>query len=211
MFPFLWVIDDFLDHAVQVREHALSLTYSRTGSYPGRGSVERLTIPGLEGVVSSIARHQLYANWPPNHAHATCRLTLAEDAEQARIHVDPNDLSGILYLSRPEDCLGGTEFYRHKRTGTDRMPTTLRGLQEMGYNSYGELEQDLLKKDGGDRSKWEQTMMVPMRFNRLVLLQPYYWHTAGPGFGDSIENGRLIYVIFFQQQRSPPPRPPARS
>jgi len=37
----------------------------------------------------------------------------------------------------------------------------------------------------------------PMRFNRLILLQPHYWHTAGPGFGDSLENGRLIYVMFF--------------
>ena len=36
-----------------------------------------------------------------------------------------------------------------------------------------------------------------MRFNRLVLLQPNYWHTAGPGFGDSLENGRLIYLMFF--------------
>ena len=40
-------------------------------------------------------------------------------------------------------------------------------------------------------------MTVPMRFNRLVLLQPHYWHTAGPGFGDSLENGRLIYLMFF--------------
>ena len=31
----------------------------------------------------------------------------------------------------------------------------------------------------------------------LVLLQPHYWPTAGPGFGDSLENGRLIYLMFF--------------
>jgi hypothetical protein len=41
-------------------------------------------------------------------------------------------------------------------------------------------------------------MSVPMRFNRLVLLQPHYWHTAGPGFGDSVENGRLVYLMFFK-------------
>ena len=199
MVPFLWIIDDFLQNAQEVRDQALSLTYSRKGVYPGRGSVERLTIGGLEEVVSSIVRQRLYANWPANHAHSTCRLTLAQHTEPAAIHVDPNHLSGILYLSRPEDCRGGTEFFRHKRTGTDRMPMTLEGLQEMGYNSYSELEQDILHKDGWDPSKWEQTMMVPMRFNRLVLLHPYYWHTAGPGFGDSVENGRLIHVIFFER------------
>ena len=199
MLQFLWVIDDFLANAEQVREHALSLTYSRSGTYPGRGSVERLTIGGLDDAISAITRQRLSADWPDNHAHSTCRVTLARDEGDARIHVDPNYLSGILYLSRPEDCSGGTDFFRHKRTGTDRMPATLKGLQDMGYGSYSELEEDLIHKDGGDRSKWEQTMSVPMRFNRLVLLHPYYWHTAGPGFGDSLENGRLVYLLFYQR------------
>ena len=202
MVPYLWIIDDFLRNPEEVRETALSLTYSRTGHYPGRGSVEKLTIGGLQDVVSSIVRQRLYANWPANHAHSTCRLTLAEHGDEAPIHVDPNPLSGILYLSRPEDCRGGTEFYRHKRTGSDRMPMDPESLANMGYASYAELEQDILHKDGYDRSRWEQTMAVPMRFNRLVLLQPQYWHTAGPGFGDSLENGRLVYLMFFQL--SPP-------
>jgi hypothetical protein len=202
MVPFVWMIDDFLRNPEEVRAQALSLTYSRTGHYPGQGSVERLRIDGLEQVISSVVRQPLQANWPANHAHSTCRLTLAEHGENATIHVDPNSLSGILYLSRPEDCRGGTEFYRHLRTGTDRMPMDPEGLKALGYESYAELEQDILK-EGGDRSKWEQTMMIPMRFNRLVLLQPQYWHTAGPGFGDNVENGRLVYLIFFQRASVP--------
>jgi hypothetical protein len=51
-------------------------------------------------------------------------------------------------------------------------------------------------------------MTVPMRFNRLVLLQPQYWHTAGGSFGDSIENGRLVYLMFFL--RGPGPTAPAQ-
>jgi hypothetical protein len=69
--------------------------------------------------------------------------------------------------------------------------------EETGYSSYEELQQEILGKDALDRSKWELTMTVPMRFNRLVLLQPEYWHTSGPGFGDSLESGRLIYLMFF--------------
>jgi hypothetical protein len=42
-------------------------------------------------------------------------------------------------------------------------------------------------------------MTVPMRFNRLVILQPQYWHTSGPGFGDTVENGRLVYLMFFKR------------
>ena len=208
MVPQLWIIDDFLRNPDEVRNAALSLTYSRTGHYPGRGSVEKLTIEGLDQVVSGIVRQPLYANWPANHAHSTCRLTLAGEGE-APIHVDPNPLSGILYLSRPEDCQDGTEFYRHIRTNSDRMPMDQESLEAMGYSSYAELEKDILLKEGYDRSKWELTMVAPMRFNRLVLLQPQYWHTAGPGFGDSVENGRLVFLMFFQRmapQEVTPPR-----
>ena len=40
-------------------------------------------------------------------------------------------------------------------------------------------------------------MSVPMRYNRLLLLRPWLWHTAGPGFGDRLDNGRLVYLMFF--------------
>jgi hypothetical protein len=40
-------------------------------------------------------------------------------------------------------------------------------------------------------------MTVPMRFNRLLLLRPWLWHTAGPGFGQTLEDGRLVYLMFF--------------
>jgi hypothetical protein len=28
-------------------------------------------------------------------------------------------------------------------------------------------------------------VQVPMRFNRLLLLRLWLWHTAGPAFGDA--------------------------
>lgn len=40
-------------------------------------------------------------------------------------------------------------------------------------------------------------MSVPIRFNRLILLRPWLWHTAGAGFGDRLGNGRLVYLMFF--------------
>jgi hypothetical protein len=44
-------------------------------------------------------------------------------------------------------------------------------------------------------------MQAPMRFNRLIMLRPWLWHTAGTGFGDSMENGRLVYLMFFASAR----------
>ena len=55
----------------------------------------------------------------------------------------------------------------------------------------------ILEQDSVDDSKWGMTMRLPMRFNRLLLLRPWLWHTAGATFGDRIENGRLVYLMFF--------------
>ena len=197
MVPHLFVIDDFLRNAETVRAQALSLTYAVGGRFPGLNSVQKLRIEGLDGVISSLVREPVRAPWSDDFSHGSCRVALASDDKPARIHIDQSHWSGILYLSRPEDCQGGTEFFRHKRTGTDRVPMDPESLRKIGYSSYKELQEDILDKDALDRSNWERTMTVPMRFNRLVLLQPHYWHTAGPGFGDSLENGRLIYLMFF--------------
>jgi hypothetical protein len=196
----LIMIDDFLGEPESFRERALGLTYTQSGAYPGYNSVERINLEGLDQEISGIVREPLRAPSPPE-SHGKCRLALAGDDKPGKIHVDPSYWSGILYLSRPEDCQGGTEFYRHIPTGTDQAPTDVTSLNNMGYFSYPEMRQEILERDAFDRSKWELTMTVPMRFNRLVLLRPWLWHTSGPGFGDSIENGRLIYVMFFRPDR----------
>jgi len=76
-----------------------------------------------------------------------------------------------------------------------------KSLQNVGYSSYEDMQREILDQDALDRSKWEHTMTVLLRFNRLVLLQPHYWHTSGPSFGDSVDNGRLIYLMFFLRSR----------
>ena len=63
------------------------------------------------------------------------------------------------------------------------------------------MHRDIIERDSNDDSQWEMTMRIPMRFNRLILLRPWFWHTAGPAFGDRPENGRLVYLMFFEQAR----------
>ncbi len=191
------VVDDFLQDPVGFRDAALKLTYPpQEGSFPGRNSLERLPLDGLPEFVSTIVGEPLALMTPPQ-SHGKCRITLANDQGKARVHTDPSHWSGVLYLSRPEDCRGGTDFYRHRRTNTDRRPLTHEELAAMGYASSAEMHRDIIEKDSNDDSQWELSMTVPMRFNRLVLLRPWLWHTAGNGFGDSLENGRLVYLMFF--------------
>ena len=52
-----------------------------------------------------------------------------------------------------------------------------------------------------DDAKWEMTHRVPMRFNRLILLRPWLWHTAGESFGSTPADSRLVYLMFFESAR----------
>lgn len=194
----LVIVDDFIDNAEGLRDAALRLTFpDLEGPFPGRNSVERINIGGLAEQVSGIVGERLKPI-TPLHSHGKCRISLAGDKGTGGVHIDPGYWSGILYLSRPEDCRGGTEFFRHRPSGTERAPLDRSELEAMGYDSYETMRREVVEIGGTDPDLWEKVMEVPMRFNRLVLLRPWLWHTAGPGFGDRIENGRLIYVMFFE-------------
>ena len=195
----LIVVDDFLSprDADALRGAALQLTYpDQQGAFPGRNSLERIEIEGLAEAVSRLVGEPVKPV-SPLQSHAKFRVTLAQDKGRAKVHIDQAYWSGILYLSDPGDCQGGTEFFRHLPTSTDRAPLTDAEVAAMGFSSLQEMHRAIIEKDSVDDSKWEMTMRVPMRFNRLVLLRPWLWHTAGPAFGDRIENGRLVYLMFF--------------
>lgn len=199
----LIIVDDFLDNALALREAALKLTYPERpdSQYPGRNSIERINIDGMAQQISRLVGEPLRP-MPPPQAHGKTRITMAGDVGKARVHVDAAHWSGLLYLSRPQDCRGGTEFFRHIQTNTDRAPYTDDEARTLGYPSAKQMVDRVLESDGMDDSKWELTMRVPMRFNRLVLLRPWLWHTAGESFGDALENGRLVYLMFFASAAS---------
>ncbi len=199
MYTTFMVVDDFLDNAEALRAHALTLDYPpQQGQFPGRNSLQRINIDGLTEAVGQLVGERLVAA-PPPQSHAKTRLTLAADKGRGRVHVDESHWSGILYLSRPEDCRGGTEFFRHKATGLDSFPFTREQLDSHGFATTADAHAALIERDGTEDSAWEQLTTVPMRFNRLLLLRPWLFHTAGPGFGDTPENARLVYLMFFNQ------------
>ena len=168
------VVDDFLDNPEQLRNAALQMQYPEVqGVYPGRNSTQRINLEGLNDEVSRIVGEPLVP-LVQNQAHGTCRIAKANDKGKSKVHVDASHWSGILYLSRPEDCQGGTEFFRHIPTNTERAPYSDREAKEkFGAESAKQWTSRVLEQDTNDDSKWEMTMRIPMRYNRLVLLRPW--------------------------------------
>ena len=202
MLPSLTIIDDFLTDPWAARRAALMLDYARPGAggnYPGRDSTTALPMDGINETVSRRLGVDLIGATGTEHGH--CRLTLKADKGRSGVHIDPAFYSGILYLSRPEDCArpgaGGTDFFRHKRTGLERVPTNGAELAATGYDDLDTLISDVVNKDTTQPARWERVMRVPMRFNRLVLFSPWQFHNAAPGFGTDAESARLVMLLFF--------------
>ena len=149
----LIIVDDFLDEPQPLRDAALRLSYpDLKGAFPGRNSVERINIEGLDQAVSRLVGEPVQGQEYPQ-SHAKCRITLAADRGRAKVHVDPSHWSGILYLSRPEDCRGGTEFFRHRATGTERAPYNDEEAARYGYPSAKEMVDRIITDDGKDESR----------------------------------------------------------
>lgn len=196
------VIDDFYANPLEVREQALKLTYpdSPPGTaYPGRTSDQKLLWPNSDQMFSRILGEPLRAK--PGFAHGQFRVSQHGAPRGADIHIDIGVVwAGVLYLTLPQDCQGGTEFFRHKRYKTDGAP-----LDDEDLKAYGDLGtrrddvvRQLIDVEGTKRENWDLLFTVPMRFNRLILFRSYLWHTAGLSFGDTPENARLVQLFFWE-------------
>lgn len=196
--PSLLMIDDFLGNPDVARGAALALGYdpaNKHGNYPGLLSDRPLAIPGLDETVGRLIGHPVTP--APGTSHNHCRLTLKGDRGLSGVHVDPAFYSGILYLSRPQDCRGGTDFFRHRLTGLDRVPPTVAGVHAAGFTDHDALVEGVVNADTLKPSRWERAFTAPMRYNRLILFSPWMFHNAAAGFGDRAENGRLVHLMFF--------------
>lgn len=198
--PSFVMIDDFLANPHELRRQALGLGYDASAkdagaNYPGTVSARALPITGLDAYASRLAGIELTG--APGTLHGHCRLTLKGDHGQSGVHIDPAFYSGILYLTPPAHCRGGTDFFCHRRTGLDAVPRTADGIAAAGYADINALIEDVVNKDTRQPSRWEKSFTAPMRFNRLVLFSPWMFHNSAAGFGTGPDDGRLVYLMFF--------------
>lgn len=202
MLPSLLIIDDFLADPWAARRAALGLSYDparQHGNFPGLNSSTPLDTAAIDAAVSR--QLGLKLGPAPGTQHGHCRLTMKGAKGRSGVHIDPAAYSGILYLSRPEDCArpdaGGTDFFRHKRTGLEAVPQDPARIAASGYADINALVEDVVNKDTTSTARWERTLRVPARFNRLLLFSPWQFHNAAPGFGRTPEDARLVMLLFF--------------
>lgn len=201
----LIVQDNFLKDPYAVRQFALTkVRYLRpeqreeglAGLESAQGYYSKSIIERFERLVGE----KIIVD-PRRFSFGVFAKTFVQDVRRQEIHVDATKWTGILYLSKSQDCQGGTNFYRHKKFGFDKIPSDTK-IREMGYVDRNEfLNRFLPPISSADVNHWELSLFVAMKFNRLVLFKAgEYFHSAGALFGTDDESCRLIQLFFFNTQ-----------
>ena len=210
------VIDDFLADPMPLREQALRMCSSmaaatgaaRPGNFPGVQTPAQPCEPTMQRIAEALGRALKWDSLD----NGALRVSVASDDARADVHVDNPTLKeifgGVLCLSLPEDCQGGTRFYRHRGTGWARRPEA-EALKERGFASFLDFQKRslppnrrlsfdewLTRRD----AIWEPMLELPMRFNRLIIFRSDFFHGITELFGDKPENGRLVQLFHFEAQ-----------
>jgi len=183
----LVIKDDFYTNPDEVRARALGKTYAQ----PPAGT-PRLAVTAICDESESKAMYDRLTPFLPQvednpivGVNILFRYTLANAQKKVFCHVDGCSGAGIVYLSKPEHCAGGTTIYRHKATGDEI------------YN-----KQNRQLYDFRDHAQWEVIEEVEMVYNRLVIYPGQLFHAITPVFfGERIDNSRLTQNVFVYRQR----------
>ncbi len=174
--------DDFYAQPDDIRKLALSKSYNEPPA-----DTPRLAVTAVCNERETMAMGDLLKPYIPQiknnnvvGINVLFRYTLANAQKKVFCHVDGCSYAGLLYLSKPEDCAGGTTIYRHKATGDE---------------IYDKAHKQLY--DFKDAAQWEIISEVEMVYNRLVMYPGQLFHAITPVFfGDSIDNARLTQNVF---------------
>lgn len=211
------VVDNVYRRPEYVRRLALDLDFHRpAGGYPGYFAFATISaMPALELVndlMRDVLGHELGFTDGYRDDLVFAVMTREEHEltpGQRKPHTDGFcDYAGLIYLNLPEQCAGGTSFWRHRRTGLEGAPGSdaanpvLAKLAAASPAAPGE-EDDADLPDGyllESNATWERAQVLPMAFNRLVFYSSYLYHSPWydpRDFGTALDERRLTQNLYF--------------
>tara|TARA_Y100001973_G_C5207048_1_gene342280 strand:+ start:5637 stop:6308 length:672 start_codon:yes stop_codon:yes gene_type:complete len=202
----LLIIDDFYSDPDSIRKRALEANYRPPpfGNFPGKTSfvgpeVQKELIEFVTEMATTYFSELLKFKIPIDLEGSECYYQIIDvpwdsvDEKFKVPHVDYRFKRGIVtipalvYLNEPEQCSGGTAFFRHTPTGMYEIDSPAQ------FHSVYTSEE----------SKWHMHNFVRMKYNRLIMYNGNLMHTALIGenaFGSTIGDCRLTQNIFLHMK-----------
>ena len=190
------IIDNFLKNPEELREIAFKQLFEKTphnkSGNPGWVSVLNLKLNQISKTAEYLTKNY-YEVFSIEKFLQTFQFNLFEGGMPCKYssiipHVDPSFFAFQLYLNLPDECMGGTNFYKHISSRLDHNVEYFdndfkRTEQYWEYTDYKkEIEQNnyntILDYRQIDSSIWELIYEVEMKYNRFVLYPSYIFHSA---------------------------------
>lgn len=184
--PGCWIVDNFYSDPDAVRKFALKQEYQTNNDgeqgYIGRRTHKQFLFPGLKQQFERITGQQI-TRWEDHGMNG--RFQFAKAGEPLVYHCDNQSWAGMLYLTPDAPYQTGTSTYALK--GTD-----------IRHISHPDIQRCFLPGSRNfDRTLFEPVDVFGNVYNRLVIFNAGYLHSASEYFGFTTENSRLWQMFFF--------------
>src|SRR3954447_340240 len=195
----VFTVENFAGDAAAIRERVISCGFGTERGPDGAlyTGISQYPVPHWFGLIAETVGR-------PIVPRLSCfRVNLAGEVPEVWVHSDGicAQYASVLYLNLPAQCAGGTAFWKHSALEMDRLPTPAeleaRGMNPAAFYPFIEREWHVL-------DSWERVGFVEMRWNRFITYPTSYFHSRFPfaGFGTAPENGRLIWVCFYDLEEA---------
>lgn len=192
---FCQTFDDFFPHLEELRKWARNTGLETLKGPDGEfySNVAKLPTNTAQDFEALLGEH---VGRPVRLDYSGIRFDYAGEVHD--IHADSaySEYAFVLYLNPPEQCKGGTAFWRNKKYGWTALPTE-RDVRRIGKSPRRILKE--LCEQAEDELNWERVHTADMKTNRLITYPTAQFHSRWPleGFGTTREDGRLVAVGFY--------------
>lgn len=189
----LVVVDDFMPDPEAIRRDVLASVFKTEKGPDGflYSGISRYRDERIFERLAAAMENQIVVRM------AFWRLDLAGEIPHSFCHADDNiaHFAALLYINTPEQCHGGTAFWKHQN-GETEMPSD-EWLRDRDIDVDAFKQQ--MNADWKNPDCWEFHGFVGMAFNRCAIYPTARFHSRVPAeaFGTGPVDGRLVGVIFF--------------
>jgi tetratricopeptide (TPR) repeat protein len=177
----LFVVDNFYQNPDEVREFALKQEYKEDlRFYKGLRSTQIFHPRGIKEEFERIIGEKI-TDFPLSGINGCFQITTSNDPQV--YHHDLQKWAAMIYLTPNAPYTSGTRLHRSKINGT--MHISEPNIQDAFSGGFY------------DSSKFDTIADAGNLYNRLVIMDAQNIHSAGPYFGQNMEDGRLTHLFFF--------------
>ena len=189
----LFVVDDFYDNPLEVRNFALQHHYFDDEGYLGMRTRKQWFFDGTKERFEAILGKRI-TKWEDHEMNG--RFQSNNAGTKLVYHCDSQSYAAVVYLNPNAPYYSGTSFFAVKGYDAGKLGSA----NSIRHGSHPDLLLAFNQKSFVDRTPYELVDNVGNIFNRLVIWDAQMIHAASEYCGYDINTSRLFHIFFFDAE-----------